>query len=192
MNPNELSSAELLEEAARIRAEADRDGRAMFDAHEGEILRLAAAVEESRRRTGIGKVVDDFLGGIIGEKRLAEKRLGELREREARIEQLLRDREGTKGALEKAEANLERVQALGDQFRKAASPAGIRAIFQKKAWAISEVNFAAHAIEASKEAAAAKILGENFAVFVDAATGQAANLRQQLAGIETELRKHKA
>jgi hypothetical protein len=192
MNPTELSASELLEEAARIRAEADRDGRAMFDAHEGEILRLAAAIEENRRRTGIAGVVDDFLGSILGEKRLAEKRLAELRAKEARIEQLLRDREGTKGALEKAEQTLERVQALGDQFRKAASPAGIRTIFEKKAWAIGEVNFAAHAIEASKQAAAAKILGENFAVFVDAATGQAANLRQQLAGIETELRKHKA
>lgn len=191
MNPSELSAAELLEEAARIRAEADRDGRAIFDAREGEILRLAAAVEESRRRSGIGKIVDDFLGGILGEKRQAEARLASIREREARIEQLLRDREGTKAALEKAEANLERVQALGDQFRKAASPAGIRAIFQIKAWAISEVNFAAHAIEAAKEVAAAKMLGENFAVFVDAATEQAASLRKQLAAIETELSKSK-
>jgi hypothetical protein len=191
MNPSELSAAELLEEAAKIRAEADRDGRAMFDAREGEILRLAAAVEESRRRTGIGKVVDDFLGGILGEKRIAEKRLAAIREREARIEALLREREGTKAALEKAEANLERIKALGDQFRKAASPAGIREIFEKKAWAIGETNFAAHATEAAREAAAAKILGEHFAVFVDAADEQAANLRQQLAGIETELRTHK-
>jgi hypothetical protein len=192
MSPEKLPPSELLEEARNLRAAADADGRAMFDAREGEILRLAAAVEETRRRTGIAGVVDDFLGGILGEKRLAEKRLAELREREARIEQLLREREGTRSALEKAESNLERVQALGDQFRKAASPAGIHSIFQKKAWAIGEVNFAAHAIEASKEAAAAKILGEHFAVFIDAATEQAANLRQQLAGIETELRKHKA
>jgi hypothetical protein len=191
MSPEKLSASELLEQAREIRAAADADGRACFDAREGEILRLAAAVEESRRRTGIGGLVDDFLGGILGEKRQAEARLAELRAREEKVEQLLRERAGAQAALAKATENRARTDALAAQFQKAGSTAGIREIFIKRTWAIGEANFAGHALEAAKEAASAKILAEHFGVFQEAATDAEKAAASNLEKIEGELRKIK-
>lgn len=191
MSPEKLSASELLEEAAKLRAAADADGRACFDAREGEILRLAAAIEESRRRTGIAGVVDDFLGSILGEKRQAEARLAELREREAKIEALLRERAGAQSSAAKATENRTRTDALAVQFQKAGSTAGLREIFSKRTWAIGEANFAAHALEAAKEAASAKILAEHFAVFQEAASDAEKAAAANLEKIEAELRKIK-
>lgn len=191
MSPEQLSAAELIDEAKKIRAAADADGRAVFDAREGEILRLAAAIEESRRRTGIAGVVDDFLGSILGEKRQAEARLAELRAREERIEALLRERAGAQAAAAKADETLERIKGLADTARQGASPAGLRQAFEKRVWALGEANFMAHAIEAGREAAAAKALAEGFDVFVKAAADAAANARTNLERIEGELRKIK-
>ena len=191
MSPEKLSASELLEEAAKIRAAADLDGRAMFDAREGEILRLAAAIEENRRRTGIAGVVDDFLGSILGEKRQAEARLAELRAREANIEGLLRERAGAEASAAKATEILQRTKALATSARENASPKGLRQLFEKRVWAIGEVNFLAHAIEAGREAAAAEALAKGFDVFVQAATDLLANARANVGRLEAELKSAK-
>jgi hypothetical protein len=191
MSPEKLSASELLEEARNLRAAADADGRAMFDAREGEILRLAAAIEENRRRTGIAGVVDDFLGSILGEKRQAENRLAELRAREAKVEALLRERVGAQATASKANEILERTKNLAASARQAATPAGLRQLFEKRVWAMGEVNFYAHAIEAAREAAAAKALAEGFDVFVQAATDATANAAANLSRIEAELKSFK-
>ena len=186
-----LSRSEILEEAAKIRAAADLDGRAIFDAREGEILRLAAAIEENRRRTGIAGVVDDFLGSILGEKRQAEARLAELRAREANIEGLLRERAGAEASAAKATEILQRTKALATSARENASPKGLRQLFEKRVWAIGEVNFLAHAIEAGREAAAAEALAKGFDVFVQAATDLLANARANVGRLEAELKSAK-
>jgi hypothetical protein len=191
MSPEKLSASELLEEARNLRAAADADGRAMFDAREGEILRLAAAIEENRRRSGIAGVVDDFLGSILGEKRQAENRLAELRAREAKVEALLRERVGAQATASKANEILERTKTLAASARQAATPAGLRQLFEKRVWAMGEVNFYAHAIEAAREAAAAKALAEGFDVFVQAATDATANAAANLSRIEAELKSFK-
>ena len=191
MSPEKLSASELLEEARNLRAAADADGRSMFDAREGEILRLAAAIEENRRRSGIAGVVDDFLGSILGEKRQAENRLAELRAREAKIEALLRERVGAQATASKANEILERTKTLAASARQAATPAGLRQLFEKRVWAMGEVNFYAHAIEAAREAAAAKALAEGFDVFVQAATDATANAAANLSRIEAELKSFK-
>ena len=191
MSPEKLSASELLEEAAKIRAAADLDGRAIFDAREGEILRLAAAIEENRRRTGIAGVVDDFLGSILGEKRQAEARLAELRAREANIEGLLRERAGAEASAAKATEILQRTKALATSARENASPKGLRQLFEKRVWAIGEVNFLAHAIEAGREAAAAEALAKGFDVFEQAATDLLANARDNLGRLEAELKSAK-
>ena len=191
MSPEKLSASELLEEAAKIRAAADLDGRAIFDAREGEILRLAAAIEENRRRTGIAGVVDDFLGSILGEKRQAEARLAELRAREANIEGLLRERAGAEASAAKATEILQRTKALATSARENASPKGLRQLFEKRVWAIGEVNFLAHAIEAGREAAAAEALAKGFDVFVQAATDLLANARANVGRLEAELKSAK-
>ena len=191
MSPEQLSASEILEEARNLRAAADADGRAMFDAREGEILRLAAAIEENRHRTGIAGVVDDFLGSILGEKRQAENRLAELRAREAKVEALLRERVGAQATASKANEILERTQTLAASARQAATPAGLRQLFEKRVWAIGEVNFLAHAIEAGREAAAAKALAEGFDVFERAATDLVANARANLGRLEADLKSAK-
>ena len=191
MSPEKLSASELLEEAAKIRAAADLDARAIFDAREGEILRLAAAIEENRRRTGIAGVVDDFLGSILGEKRQAEARLTELRAREANIEGLLRERAGAEASAAKATEILQRTKALATSARENASPKGLRQLFEKRVWAIGEVNFLAHAIEAGREAAAAEALAKGFDVFVQAATDLLANARANVGRLEAELKSAK-
>ena len=191
MSPEQLSASELLEQARELRAAADLDGRAMFDAREGEILRLAAAIEENRRRTGIAGVVDDFLGGILGEKRQAEARLAELRAREAKIEGLLRERAGAQASAAKATEILDRTKALATSARENASPKGLRQLFEKRVWAIGEVNFLAHAIEAGREAAAAEALAKGFDVFERAATDLLANARANVGRLEAELKSAK-
>ena len=191
MSLEQLSAAELLEQARELRAAADLDGRAMFDAREGEILRLAAAIEENRRRTGIAGVVDDFLGSILGEKRQAEARLAELRAREAKIEGLLRERAGAQASAAKADEILQRTKELATSARENASPKGLRQLFEKRVWAIGEVNFLAHAIEAGREAAAAEALAKGFDVFERAATDLLANARANLGRLEAELKSAK-
>lgn len=191
MSPEKLSASELLEEARNLRAAADADGRAMFDAREGEILRLAAAIEENRRRTGIAGVVDDFLGSILGEKRQAENRLAELRAREAKVEALLRERVGAQATASKANEILERTQTLAASARQAATPAGLRQLFEKRVWAMAESNFYAHALEAGREAAAAEATATGFDVFVKAATDATANAAANLSRIEAELKSFK-
>lgn len=191
MTPEQLSASELLEQARELRAAADLDGRAMFDAREGEILRLAAAIEENRRRTGIAGVVDDFLGSILGEKRQAEARLAELRAREAKIEGLLRERVGAQTAAAKADEIFMRTKVLANSARENASPKGLRQLFEKRVWAIGEVNFMAHAIEVGREAAAAEALAKGFDVFVQAATDSLANARANLGRLEGELKAAK-
>ena len=191
MSPEKLSASEILEQARELRAAADADGRAMFDAREGEILRLAAAIEENRRRTGIAGVVDDFLGGILGEKRQAEARLAELRAREAKIEGLLRERAGAQASAAKADEILQRTKELATSARENASPKGLRQLFEKRVWAIGEVNFLAHAIEAGREAAAAEALAKGFDVFERAATDLLANARANVGRLEAELKSAK-
>ena len=191
MSPEQLSASELLEQARELRAAADLDGRAMFDAREGEILRLAAAIEENRRRTGIAGVVDDFLGSILGEKRQAEARLAELRAREAKIEGLLRERAGAQASAAKADEILQRTKSLATSARENASPKGLRQLFEKRVWAIGEVNFLAHAIEAGREAAAAEALAKGFDVFERAATDLLANARANVGRLEAELKSAK-
>lgn len=191
MSPEKLSASELLEEAAKIRSSADLDGRAMFDSREGEILRLAAAIEENRRRTGVAGVVDDFLGSILGEKRQAEARLAELRAREANIEGLLRERAGAQATAAKADEILQRTKALATSARENASPKGLRQLFEKKVWALGELNFYAHAIEAAREAATAEALAEGFDVFERAATDLLTNARANLGRLEAELKSAK-
>ena len=191
MSLEQLSAAELLEQARELRAAADLDGRAMFDAREGEILRLAAAIEENRRRTGIAGVVDDFLGSILGEKRQAEARLAELRAREAKIEGLLRERAGAQASAAKADEILQRTKELATSARENASPKGLRQLFEKRVWAIGEVNFLAHAIEAGREAAAAEALAKGFDVFEQAAIDLLANARANLGRLEAELKSAK-
>jgi len=191
MNLEQFSASELLEEARKIRTTADGDGRACFDAREGEILRLAAAIEENRRRTGIGGVVDDFLGAILGEKRQAETRLAELRAREAKVEQLLRERVGAATTAKKAAETLARIKTLAEGARANSEPAGLKQAFVARVWALNEANFMAHAIEAAREACTAKALAEGFGVFVEAAAAAEKAAVADLAAIEGELRKFK-
>lgn len=186
MSLSNLSNAELLDEAARIRRESE--GRAILDARESEILRLSQAVENDRRATGILGIVEKFTGSILGEKRQAEARLAELRAREARVEQLLAERAGLEVRLTKAKSTFDRTKGLEAGYKAAASPEGIKSIFQKRAWALGELNFSGHLAQAAAEATATKMLGENFGVFVEAAQAEVDSIKGRLAEIERELK----
>lgn len=185
----ENSASEILERATHIRREASAEGRVVFTSDESEVLRNADLITDHRRKMGTRGILDSILDPILGEKRLAEQRLAELRATETKVELLATEIASAKKALEGQEATAKRVREVGQGYISAATPAGIRAIFEKKVWAMNEFNFNAHILQASNEAAAAKLAGENFEVFTKAADGAVAQTKARIADLERQLEK---
>ena len=186
---NELSNSELLEKAAQIAADAAADGVAVLGPEASETLRLAAAVQEQRRSSGISRLVDGALSAILGEKRITEARLAELRAAEARAEQLLLEQSAIQKTIERQEQHLARLKDFGRGYQAAGEPKAIKELFVKRCWAIGQGNFDAHVKQAASEAMTSKMIAENFVVFLDFQAAAIAESKARLAQIAAEIKR---
>jgi hypothetical protein len=184
-----MTNTELIEQAQQIVANAEESGTAIFSPEDSDIIRRANMAQESRSRSGINPLIEGVLVGIFGEKKIAEQRLAELREREIRVEQLLVKKAATEKQLVEFGNDINRLKKQQTNYETAGSADAVRNLFKSRCWTINQLNFDGHLKQAALEALTARIIGENFSVFVQSKESEVESSRQRLKALDAEIKK---
>jgi hypothetical protein len=184
-----MTNTELIEQAQQIVANAEESGTAILSPEDSEIIRRANMAQESRRSSGINPLIEGVLIGIFGEKKIAEQRLEELRQREIQVEKLLTEKTAAEKHLMELGNDITRLQTQQTNYQKAGTADAVRNLFKSRCWAINQLNFDANLKQVALEAVTAKIISENFFVFVQSKESEVESTRQRLKALDAEIKK---
>jgi len=185
-----MSPTEILEKAQAIQSQKTGEQH-VYSADESDILREARAIQESRSRSGVGKIIDKLMPSLVGQRRAAEIEIERIRATEAKVEALANRKTSLAVEVAKAKTTLERLQEQNRHYRDAATNKGIRDTLLKTYWARTEANFHGHLKLAATEIYTAQILGREFHHFVEQQATDLAAIEAEAKAVDGELSKIK-
>jgi len=185
-----MSPTEILEKAQAIQSRETGE-QYIYNQEESDILREARAIQESRSRSGVGKIIDKLMPSLVGQRRAAEIEIERIRATEAKVEALANRKASLAIEAAKAKTTLERLREQNRHYRDASTDRGIRDIFLKTYWARTEANFHGHLKLAATEIFTAQILGREFHHFVDQQATDLAAIEAEAKAVDGELSKIK-
>ena len=183
------TNSELINRANEILAGAEERGAAIFSPEDSEIIRRANLTQESRKSSGINPLIEGVLVGIFGQKKIAEQRLEELRQKEIQVEQLLTEKTAAEKNLNRLDSELATLKNQSASYEAAGQPEAIKKLFQNRIWAIGQINFEGHLKQAASEALAAKVIAENFGIFLESKSQEIDSTRARIKSIDGEIKK---
>ena len=184
-----MTNTELIEQAQQIVANAEESGTAILSPEDSDIIRRANMAQESRKSSGINPLIEGVLVGLFGEKRIAEQRLEELRQREIQVEKLVTEKSHAEKNLNRLDSELNTLRNQSANYQAAGQPHAIKKLFQNRIWAIGQLNFDGHLRQAATEALAAKVISENFGIFLESKSQEIDSTRARIKSIDGEIKK---